>query len=101
MYQHIGSPAKPVVKKGDVVKVGTLLAEADGFVSAPIYSSVSGTVSKVDAIVDASGYRRPAIIVDVQGDEWEEEIDRSADLVTLADRPELLLRYLRARGLHD
>ena len=89
MYQHIGSPAKPVVKKGDVVKVGTLLAEADGFVSAPIYSSVSGTVSKVDAIVDASGYRRPAIIVDVQGDEWEEEIDRSADLVTLADRPEL------------
>ena len=89
MYQHIGSPAKPVVKKGDVVKVGTLLAEADGFVSAPIYSSVSGTVSKVDAIVDASGYRRPAIIVDVQGDEWEEEIDRSTDLVTLADRPEL------------
>ena len=97
MYQHIGSPAKPVVKKGDVVKVGTLLAEADGFVSAPIYSSVSGTVSKVDAIVDASGYRRPAIIVDVQGDEWEEEIDRSADLVTLTDRPELTSEEIVAR----
>lgn len=97
MYQHIGSPAKPVVKKGDVVKVGTLLAEADGFVSAPVYSSVSGTVSKVDAIVDASGYRRPAIIVDVQGDEWEESIDRSADLVTLSDCPELTPEEIVAR----
>ena len=45
LYQHIGAPAKPVVAKGDIVKVGTLLAEADGFVSAPIYSSVSGTTA--------------------------------------------------------
>lgn len=89
MFQHIGSPAKPVVTKGDAVKVGTLLAEADGFVSAPIYSSVSGKVNKVDAIVDASGYRRPAIFVDVEGDEWEESIDRSSTLITLSDRPEL------------
>ena len=89
LYQHIGAPAKPVVQKGDAVKVGTLLAEADGFVSAPVYSSVSGTVSKVDAIVDASGYRRPAIFVDVEGDEWEESIDRSTVLVTLKDRREL------------
>lgn len=89
LYQHIGAPAKAVVAKGDVVKVGTLLAEADGFVSAPIYSSVSGKVNKVDAIVDASGYRRPAIIIDVEGDEWEENIDRSADLVTMNDHPEL------------
>lgn len=89
MFQHIGVPAKPVVAKGDEVKVGTLLAEADGFVSAPIYSSVSGKVTKVDAIVDASGYRRQAIIVAVEGDEWEESIDRSPELVTLKDRPEL------------
>ena len=40
LSQHIGAPAKPVVAKGDAVKVGTLLAEAGGFVSAPIYSSV-------------------------------------------------------------
>ena len=89
LYQHIGAPAKAIVAKGDEVKVGTLLAEADGFVSAPIYSSVSGKVNKVDAIVDASGYRRPAIIIDVEGDEWEEKIDRSADLVTMNDHPEL------------
>ena len=89
MFQHIGAPAKPVVKKGDVVKVGTLLAEAGGFVSAPIYSSVSGKVSKVDVALDASGTRRMAVYVDVEGDEWEENIDRSTTLVRLCDRPEL------------
>lgn len=67
LYQHIGAPAKPVVQKGDTVKVGTLLAEANGFVSAPVYSSVSGKVNKVDNILDASGLRRQAVIVDVDG----------------------------------
>lgn len=89
MFQHIGAPAKPVVKKGDEVKVGTLLAEAGGFVSAPIYSSVSGKVSKVDVALDASGTRRMAVYVDVEGDEWEKSIDRSTTLVRLSDRPEL------------
>ena len=89
MFQHIGAPAKPVVQKGDVVKVGTLLAEAGGFVSAPVYSSVSGKVNKIDAVLDASGTRRMAVIVDVEGDEWEESIDRSKDLVRLSDRPDL------------
>ena len=89
MFQHIGAPANAVVKKGDVVKVGTLLGEAGGFVSAPIYSSVSGKVSKVDVALDASGLRRMAVTVDVEGDEWEESIDRSKDLVKLADRPDL------------
>lgn len=89
MFQHIGAPAKPVVKKGDKVKVGTLLAEAGGFVSAPVHSSVSGTVSKVDSVLDASGPRRAAIYVDVEGDEWEESVDRSGQLVRLSDRPEL------------
>lgn len=89
LFQHIGAPAKPVVQKGDVVKVGTLLAEAGGFVSAPVYSSVSGKVNKIDAVLDASGTRRMAVIVDVEGDEWEDSIDRSKDLVCLSDRPEL------------
>ena len=89
MFQHIGAPAKPVVQKGDEVKVGTLLAEAGGFVSAPIHSSVSGKVAKVDAVLDASGTRRTAIYVDVEGDEWEESIDRSTTLVKLSDRPDL------------
>ena len=78
-----------MVKKGDKVKVGTLLAEAGGFVSAPIYSSVSGTVLKIDEAVDATGYRKPVIIVKVEGDEWEESIDRSDKLETLSAHPEL------------
>ncbi len=89
LSQHIGAPAKPVVKKGDQVKVGTLLAEAGGFVSAPIYSGVSGTVLKIDNAIDATGYLKPCIIIKVEGDEWEESIDRSDKLETLADHPEL------------
>lgn len=89
LSQHIGAPAKPIVQKGDRVKVGTMIAEANGFVSAPIHSSVSGTVFKVDTAVDATGYRKPVIIINVEGDEWEETIDRSDKLETLAGHPEL------------
>ena len=87
--QHIGAPARPVVQKGDQVKVGTLIAEASSFVSAPIHSSVSGTVAKIDTAIDATGYRKPAIIIDVEGDDWEESIDRSTELETLREHPEL------------
>ncbi|MCI6160283.1 MAG: electron transport complex subunit RsxC [Prevotella sp.] len=89
LSQHIGAPAKPVVAKGDKVKVGTLIAEAGGFVSAPIHSSVSGTVLKIDTAIDATGYRKPAIIIQVEGDEWEETIDRSDVLEKLEAHPEL------------
>ena len=79
--QHIGAPAKPLVSKGDRVKVGTKIAEPVGVVSAAIHSSVSGRVNKIDAVVDASGYPKPAVFIDVEGDEWEEGIDRSDTLV--------------------
>ena len=82
LSQHIGAPAVACVAKGDMVKVGTKIADAGGFVSAAIFSSVSGKVAKIDSIIDASGYRKPAIFIDVIGDEWEESIDRSEDLVT-------------------
>lgn len=89
LSQHIGAPAKPVVQRGDKVKVGTLIAEAGGFVSAPIYSSVSGTVAKIDTSIDATGYRKPVIIINVEGDEWEEAIDRTEQLEKLSNHPEL------------
>ena len=85
----LGAPAKAIVQKGDKVKVGTMIAEAGGFVSAPIHSSVSGTVLKIDTAVDATGYRKPVIVVSVEGDEWEESIDRSDKLETLDAHPEL------------
>ncbi len=79
--QHIGAPATPCVKRGDEVKVGTIIAKPTGFVSANIHSSVSGKVAKIDNVVDASGYNRPCVIIKVDGDELEESIDRSEELV--------------------
>ncbi|QZT39146.1 electron transport complex subunit RsxC [Halosquirtibacter xylanolyticus] len=81
MAQHIGAPATPLVKKGDMVKVGQMIGKASGFVSANIHSSVSGKVKKIDQILDSSGYKKDVVVVDVDGDEWEETIDRSSDLV--------------------
>ena len=103
LSQHIGAPAVPVVQKGDKVKVGTMIADAGGFVSAPIYSSVSGTVFKIDTAIDATGYRKPAIIINVEGDEWEETIDRSDKLETVEAHPELtpeeIIKRIKAAGI--
>ena len=78
--QHIGAPSTPVVERGDSVVVGQLIAKSSGFVSANIHSPVSGKVFKIDNVMDASGYKRPAIIIKVDGDEWDTSIDRSASL---------------------
>lgn len=78
--QHLGAPAVLQVKKGDKVKAGQLIAKGEAFISANIHSSVSGTVAKIEEINDTSGYRRMAVIIDVEGDEWEEGIDRSASI---------------------
>lgn len=76
--QHIGAPAQPVVAVGDVVKVGQLIAQATGFVSANIHSSVSGKVKKIEDFVDANGYKKLGIVISVEGDEWVETIDRTS-----------------------
>ena len=78
--QHIGAPATVLVAKGDKVKVGQVIAQSAGFVSANIHSSVSGTVESIDAVLDSTGYKRQAITIIVEGDEWMEDIDRSAEL---------------------
>ncbi|MGL4412521.1 MAG: electron transport complex subunit RsxC [Bacteroidales bacterium] len=81
LAQNLGAPSVALVAKGDLVKVGTPIAKAGGFVSSNIHSPVSGKVAKIDEIIDASGYRRPTIIIDVEGDEWESSIDRTETLV--------------------
>jgi electron transport complex protein RnfC len=78
--QHIGAPATPVVTRGDTVKVGQVIAKSSSFVSTNIHSSVSGKVKKVDFQADSSGYPKQGIFIDVTGDEWIEEIDRSEEL---------------------
>ena len=73
--QHIGAPAVPVVAPGDKVKVGQVVAEPGGFVSAFIHSSVSGTVKSVGPRKDLAGNNQTHIEIAVEGDEWLETID--------------------------
>lgn len=67
LSQHIGAPATALVKKGDRVLVGQLIAEASGFVSANIHSSVSGTVKAVEPRLLSSGSKANSIIVENDG----------------------------------
>ena len=68
LNQHIGKPAKPVVQKGDQVLAGQLIAEADGFVSANIVSSCSGTVKAIEERYVASGARAMCIVIENDGE---------------------------------
>jgi Na+-translocating ferredoxin:NAD+ oxidoreductase subunit C len=79
--QHIGASATTIVNKGDYVRTGQIIATSKGFVSTNIHSSVSGTISKIDTIIDTSGYKQPAVFIDVEGDEWCESINRSNEIV--------------------
>lgn len=98
--QHIGAPATPVVQKGDTVKAGQLIAQAAGFISANIHSSVSGTVIAIDNFTDAAGLSKPAITIKTDGDEWEDGIDRTDKLehnITLSK--EEIIKAVNAAGI--
>ncbi|MCK5080495.1 MAG: RnfABCDGE type electron transport complex subunit C, partial [Bacteroidales bacterium] len=81
LNQNLGAPGTPQVAKGDEVKVGQLLAKGEAFISSNVHSPVSGKVLKIDNVMDPSGFRRPAIVINVDGDEWETDIDRSENLL--------------------
>ncbi|HEC42248.1 MAG TPA: electron transport complex subunit RsxC [Bacteroides sp.] len=81
IYQHIGAPPKIIVERGQEVLVGQPLANSEGFISSNIHSSVSGKILKIDNITDISGYKRTAVVIRVDGDNWVETIDRSDKLV--------------------
>lgn len=67
MSMHIGKPAKVAVKRGDTVKVGQLIGEADGFISAPVHSSVSGTVAKIEEMTLSNGAKGQCVVIDTDG----------------------------------
>ena len=67
LSQHIGAPAKPVVKKGDEVLCGQLIAEAGGFVSANIHSSVSGKVKAIEPRLTSAGNKVNSIVIENDG----------------------------------
>lgn len=98
--QHIGAPAKILVEKGSKVKVGTLLAAADGIVSANVHSSVSGEVLKVEDTTGGTGYFEQTITIKTEGDDWEPAIDRSPDLVAeISLSAEEIVDVIRKAGI--
>lgn len=97
--QHIGTPAQPVVERGEAVKTGQIIAKTGGFVSANIHSSVTGKVAKISDEMDSSGYRRTAITIRTdKEEEWAEGVDTSDHLISTitASRDEILQKILSA-----
>ena len=101
MTQHLGAPATPVVQKGDKVKVGQLIGKAESFVCANIHAPISGTVVKIDQVADITGYKKPAVVIKREGDEWDESIDTSLDIIhdiKLKTKEEIIER-MKDRGI--
>ncbi len=82
--QHIGAPAKPLVAKGDTVLRGQKIAEAGGFVSSPIYSSVSGTVKAIEKRRTATGDMVDSIVVESDGNFMEAGFEETKDVTKLS-----------------
>ncbi|MDO4566677.1 MAG: electron transport complex subunit RsxC [Oscillospiraceae bacterium] len=95
MAQHIGAPAKPCVEKGQRVFVGTLVGEAQGFVSANIHASVSGEVSDITEVLTPTGARSQAVVIESDG-LFERDGALKAPYV---NGPQGLVEAARASGL--
>ncbi len=95
MQMHIGKPATPTVKVGDKVYVGTLIGEADARISAPIHSSISGTVKKIDQHLTSAGTYCQAVIIESDG---EMAIDPSIVPPSI-DSKESFIEALRRSGI--
>ena len=80
--QCLGAPADCIVQKGDHVLTGQLIGTAKGFVSANVHSPATGTVTKVDVVMDHTGYYKPAVFIDTEEDQWAEDIIVTDELLT-------------------
>ena len=98
VQQHIGKPANVVVKVGDEVKIGQLIAEADGFVSANIYASVSGKVTAVKPHLHPNGNMVESVIVENDfKEEYIKEFNEQKDIEKLS--PEDIVNIVKEAGI--
>lgn len=95
LSQHIGAPAKPVVTIGEHVKIGQLIAAADGFMSAPIYASVSGTVKAFDKRMNAMSNYVDSIVIENDNNYESVEFSEVED-VTKLTREEIMERITKS-----
>lgn len=95
MIQHIGAPATPTVKAGDRVFVGSLIGEAQGYVSSPVHSSVSGTVKKIEKTVTSSGKETDTVIIESDGATTLDPTLRPPEITDIAS----LISAVRESGL--
>lgn len=105
LHQHIGAPARPLVAAGDHVLKGQMIADAEGFVSAPLHAPTSGTVTAIETrpVPHASGLEEPCIVIEPDGrDEWLEHQGLAAQLGVddLRDiEPRQLTAHIRNCGI--
>lgn len=100
VQQHIGAPAKIVVEPKQTVKRGELIAEAGGFVSAPVHSSVSGTVKKIVKTMHPMGPKCDAILIENDGeDTWAEGCDVEAPESIHEIEAETIREAVKSAGL--
>ncbi len=95
LSQHIGAPAKPIVSVGDRVLAGQRIAEADGFVSAHIYSSVSGTVKAIEERRVLTGNSVMSIVIESDG-QFEEALAWPVKRLPEMSREEIIERIREA-----
>ena len=95
MSQHIGAPCKPLVQKGDYVKVGQLIGDTDAFVSAPIHSSVSGTVTGIEEQRSAVGGMDTLVVIET---DKKQEVYEGIKVPEAKDLPEFI-KAIRESGL--
>lgn len=96
MSQHIGAPCKPVVKVGDTVKVGQLIGDSEAAVSAPVHSSVSGTVKAIGPVYSARGTQSEAVTITTDG---LQTVDETLAPPVIGGELEDVLAAARACGL--
>lgn len=95
MIEHMGAPCEPVVKVGDLVKVGQLIGDTDAYMSAPIYSSVSGKVTAISEFINPMGMRTPAVAIECDGEQTISEDVRPPEVSSKED----FLKAVRKSGL--
>ena len=95
MSQHMGPPCAPTVAKGDAVKVGTKIGDSTAFLSAPVHSSVSGTVKEISEIVTSMGARTQVIIIETDG---QQTVDEAVKPPVVESHPDFV-KAIRESGL--